>query len=385
MQLIAGQHIISIEKKEDLIQPLDSGELLSGIFGFLNQWFDDTDFISMQTSGSTGTPKTIELPKKTMLESAKMTNAFFNLNEKSVSLLCLPSSYIAGKMMLVRAFAGNYSLIPVNPSSNPFAGLKAEDWYQNFPLIDFTAITPHQLLNSTCDLPHLNIRNIIVGGSQVTSEIEKLTANWPAAMFETFGMTETASHIALRRFNGYNKAEYFEVLNGVKIMQDEHDCLQIEAPRLFEGILTTRDIVSIEGPDKFVWLGRFDHVINSGGIKIFPEQIEKKIQGLIDRPFYISWETDPKLGMNVILLIEETALFPSEENNIKEKDFNESILQGVSKARLHPQKSGILDVLKSALKKYELPKEIYAVPAFNRSNTGKIIRQKSGYPDKLKK
>lgn len=355
MRLIAGNRIFSIEKKEDLNQPTDSGELLSGIFGFLQNWFDDSDFVSMQTSGSTGEPKTIHLPKKTMLESACMTNAFFLLDEKSVSLLCLPASYIAGKMMIVRALAGNYSLIAVNPASNPFAGMKGEEWFNDYPMIDFSAITPHQLLNSTNDLPLLNIRNIIVGGSQVTPEIERITVNWPAAMYETFGMTETASHIALRRFNGKDKVRHFEVLNGVTIMQDEHDCLQIEAPRLFEGRLTTRDIVSIEGPDKFVWLGRFDHVINSGGIKLFPEQIEKKIQGLIDRPFYISSEPDSTLGMKVILLIEEPGFF---------------------KTVLHPLKTTILETLKTVLTKYELPKEVYAVPVFNRSTTGKIIRVK---------
>ena len=171
----------------------------------------------------------------------------------------MPASYIAGKMMLVRAIVGGFNLLTVEPKANPFENLNVA--------IDFTAITPYQLTHSIETLHSKTIRNIIVGGGQVNAKLEALAADIPTSMYETYGMTETASHIALRRFNGPEKSDYFTVLDSVSIRQDKRKCLLIQAPHLAENELITNDIVELKGKKEFRWLGRADSVINSGGIK----------------------------------------------------------------------------------------------------------------------
>lgn len=308
---------------------------------FLSNWLDNKTYIEVKTSGSTGVPKVIRMSKQTMLASASMTNHFFGLSSESTALLCLPASYIAGKMMIVRAIIGGYTLTAVAPSANPFSHLTQK--------IDFSAITPYQLVQSATSLQNANICKIIVGGSPVTPAMEKMSASWKVALYETFGMTETASHIALRRFNGSGYSPYFQVLPGVKISQDERNCLIIKAPHLTEELLVTNDIVSLQGRDYFQWLGRFDRVINTGGIKVFPEQIEKKIQESITHPFFIASVPDLSLGQKVILVLEH------EEMSVNEQEH-------------------FIASLSTYLNKYEVPKEIYFLKHFVYSSSGKVLR-----------
>lgn len=317
------------------------------ILAFLEQWLDTNEFVEVKTSGSTGEPKLIRLPKQTMLRSAQMTNARFGLSEDSLALLCLPASYIAGKMMLVRALAGNYSLIAVQPSANPFSNPQLHS-----KAFDFTAITPYQLLHSAENLPLCNVRNCIVGGSSVTSAIEELVQDWPIAMYETFGMTETASHIALRRFNGAAKSDFFEALKGVTLSLDERGCLEIDAPHLQAEKLVTNDLVELIDAHHFRWLGRFDRVVNSGGIKIFPEQVERKIQGLIDLPFFISSVQHSTLGQQLVLVLES--------ENLPE-----------------PLQQEIIEVLRSRLDKYEIPGKLIYIAAFVYSSGNKLLRNET--------
>ncbi len=316
----------------------------SAISDFLQNWFDDTDSVPAQTSGSTGIPKNILLSKQCMINSARMTNQFFGLNSESIALLCLPASYIAGKMMLVRALVGGYDLICVEPKANPFEDIHSK--------IDFAAITPYQLNYSAETLKTKTVSNIIVGGGHVNTKQEEIAAKIPAAMYETYGMTETCSHIALRRFNGENKSEYFKILNGVSIRKDERECLVINAPHLSENEIITNDIVEIFNQNSFRWSGRFDMVINSGGIKIHPESVEKKLAGFIPAAFFISAQPDKILGEKVILVIEST-----EYTDIQKNELNEAF--------------------EKLLSKYEIPKKVYFVKQFVYSTSNKILRKET--------
>lgn len=318
----------------------DKNNYNSDIYLFLQKWFDDSDEIIANTSGSTGKPKAIKLRKTAMRNSARMTNEFFGLDASKTALLCLPASYIAGKMMLVRAIVGGFNILTVEPQANPFENLNID--------IDFTAITPYQLNHSAQTLKSSKIKNIIVGGGHVNAKTEALAAEIPASMFETYGMTETASHIALRCFNGDNKSDYFTALNGVSISVDERGCLVIDAPHITDKKLITNDIVEIQNERTFRWLGRADSVINSGGIKLFPEQIEKKLETIIASNFFISSLPDDLLGAKLILVIESDA--PVEN--------------------LQP-------VLHTALGKYEIPKEIFYIEQFQYSISNKILKNET--------
>jgi o-succinylbenzoate---CoA ligase len=311
------------------------------IFAFLENWFDDSDVIITRTSGSTGKPKEIRLTKEAMRNSARMTNVFFGLDKTKTALLCMPASYIAGKMMLVRAMEGGYNLLAVEPKANPFEKIDIT--------IDFTAITPYQLSHSVKILKHKYVEKIIVGGGHVNTQLETLAAEIPASLYETYGMTETASHIALRCFNGSEKSDYFTVLNGVSIRQDERNCLIISAPHLTSSELTTNDIVELHGANRFKWLGRADSVINSGGVKIFPEQVEKKLEQFIEKRFFITSLPDEILENKVVLIIESEMYTTKTMGQLKVQ-------------------------MATALNRYEIPKDIFVVPKFIYSTSNKILR-----------
>lgn len=314
------------------------------IYHFLQNWFDDSDFILAQTSGSTGKPKNIQLPKQSMINSARMTNQFFGLTAESNALLSLPASYIAGKMMLVRAMVGGFNLISVEPKANPFVGLNGS--------IDFASITPYQLIHSFETLKEKSIKNIIVGGGHVNSKLETIAQTIPASMYETYGMTETCSHIALRCFNGKKKTDCFSVLEGVIISLDERSCLAIKAPHLLAEEIQTNDIVELVDSKSFRWLGRADSVINSGGIKIHPEQIEKKLEGIIPTNFFISSIPDNLLGNKVVLVIESETYTIQQEETLK-------------------------IALENLLDKFEIPKQTFYIRAFVYSSGNKVLRKET--------
>ncbi len=323
-------------------EPNDSWRNL--IYSFLQNWFDDSEFILAQTSGSTGEPKNIHLSKQSMINSARMTNEFFGLNSSKTALLCLPASYIAGKMMLVRALVGGFNLITVEPKSNPFENLEI--------VIDFAAVTPFQLQHSLKTIKNKSIKNIIVGGGQVNKQLESRIQDISTRFYETYGMTETCSHIALRQLNGSEKSDCFTVLFGVSILQDDRECLVIKAPHLHKTEIITNDIVELKDKNSFRWLGRFDSVINSGGIKIHPEQLEKKLEGIIPTSYFITSIPDEVLENKVVLIIE------SEQYTIEIE----------SELRLK---------LEEVLTKFEIPKQIFYVPNFNYSQSNKILRNET--------
>jgi o-succinylbenzoate---CoA ligase len=282
------------------------------IYVFIIDWLNDNNHITIDTSGSTGKPKPIILKKKWMIHSAKQTCAFFGLNETSKALLCLPAAYIAGKMMIVRAIISGMELFAVEPTSNPFGLLQHA--------IDFAAVTPFQLHHSLQTLKQNPIVNtLIVGGGEISPDLQTKVQNIPVKIYATYGMTETSSHIALRKVNGNDREENFSVVGKTEIQQDNRNCLTIKNPDLFDGSLVTNDVVEIYDKAHFRWIGRFDNIINSGGIKIVPEKIEQSIAHLRTERMVISAVEDPLLGEAIVLAIETRHISDYERTELKDR------------------------------------------------------------------
>lgn len=299
------------------------------VISFLNEWYSESKTVSVQTSGSTGTPKIFEVEKERMLHSAKMTCDILHLKKGDSALLCLPIEYISGKMMVVRAIERNLDLEVKIPSSQPLLDLKAET--------DFCAMSPLQVENSL-DQIHL-IKNIIIGGAAVSETLKskikdslrrKATQN---SIYETYGMSETLSHIALKQI--YPVAEdYFKVLKNVEISLDERKCLQIFAPQLNPEILKTNDLVELKNEKEFRFLGRIDNVINSAGLKIYPEELENLLKTVIPNEVVFLGIKDELLGDKLVVAIEgknesgikdqlATINFPTKNHRPKEYVFLE--------------------------------------------------------------
>lgn len=277
------------------------------IYRFIINFLDDSDIISQQTSGSTGTPKTIQLSKQAMLKSAENTIAFFQLKKKQQAVLCLPVKYIAGKMMIVRAFLAEMNLILLEPTGTPD--------FSEIAQVDFCAMVPMQTSNLLEQNQWPEIKTLILGGAETNPELAKKLQKVKTEVFETYGMAETCSHIALKKINGKNPETEFSVLPGVKISIDERDCLVIEVPYLTEKVITN-DVVELISENKFRWIGRFDSIINSGGIKIQPEILEKEFGEILQKTCVVLGEPDEILGQRLVLVIESE---PEDSNQILEK------------------------------------------------------------------
>lgn len=266
---------------------------------FLEDWFSDLGTVKVQTSGSTGTPKFFDIEKSRMMNSAEMTCNFLGLQEGDTALICLPVEYISGKMMVVRSMMRKLKLIVVDPSVKPVETLDRK--------IDFCAMTPLQVENSL-DKLYL-IKNLIIGGAAVSEDLKKKmqetlkTSDSENFIFETYGMSETLSHIGLKQILP-EPEEYFTVFENVEISLDERNCLRIYAPKLNPDILQTNDLVEIKNEKQFKFLGRIDNVINSGGAKIFPEQLEVLVKKEIPNEVVFLGIDDVSLGQKLIAVIE---------------------------------------------------------------------------------
>lgn len=325
------------------------GELLSftnknlpEVHTFLINWFDDTEFIRVNSSGSTGNPKQIELKKEYMINSALATGKFFDLSDKTTVLLCMPLKYIAGKMMLVRAMVLGWNLDIVEATSNPLKNTKRK--------YDFTAMIPLQLHDSLNEI--YLIKKVIVGGGAVSDELIDKIKDISTEIYATYGMTETITHIAVKPLNrsaffkcGYKNS--YKTLPEISIAKDKRNCLIINAPKISDKAIITNDLVDIISSNNFNWIGRFDNIINSGGIKIIPEKLEKKLLNIISNRFFISSLPDEKFGEKIILIVE------GKGRNINYKK------------------------IKEILSKYEMPKEIFFIDRFIDTSTKKIQRQKT--------
>ena len=263
----------------------------SSLFNFLKEWTSTSSTVELQTSGSTGLPKKMQLSKSKMILSAKRTGEFLKLQPKDKALCCLPINYIAGKMMIVRALVLGLDLHLAKPSKNPLKGLSFR--------FDFVAFTPYQLEYSLDQLN--NIKTLIVGGGPINEKTKKSLYKSNTDIYETFGMTETVSHIALKHISKGEKE--FKALKGVWF-ETENDCLKIYCDSILEAPIVTTDAVELISKKKFVWKGRADFVINSGAIKVFPEELEKKLNQTISIPFIILGIPDEKLGEKIAVVFE---------------------------------------------------------------------------------
>ena len=335
-----------------------SKELSEDIYSFLELWFNENDFIEVQTSGSTGKPKRVLLKKKYMINSALATGKFFNLFENTKALLCLSVNYIAGKMMLVRALTLGWDLDFVAPISNPLK--------DNITKYDFAAMVPLQLENSLADIS--KIQKLIVGGAPVSNKLLKQIQKVDSVIFGTYGMTETITHIAVKKLNNFSflaessqkirhaelvSASHYLTLPNIKISKDERDCLVIDAPKISDNVIITNDIVELISENEFKWIGRYDSIINSGGVKLFPEKIENILASSMVFPFFVAGIKDEILGEKLILVIE---------------NFDKSR----SKATIFNQINKL-----ETLTKFQKPKEIYFVTEFVKTPTDKINRKET--------
>jgi O-succinylbenzoic acid--CoA ligase len=296
---------------------------------FLLDWFDANSYIEMQTSGTTGTPKIIRVEKQAMVNSALATGRFFELAAGNRVLHCLPAKYVAGKMMFVRGFILGLDMDFVAPVANPLKNTEG--------IYDFAALVPLQAQQTMEDLHR--VKKVIIGGAKIGKKLEHALLELPAESYETYGMTETITHIAAKKVG----EEAFTVLPGVTVSYNEKSCLVIHAPHINPEVVITNDVVQLISENQFVFLGRADNVINTGGIKVLPEMVEDKISGKLDRRVIIAGVPDETLGQKVVLLVEGD---PFEVDN------------------------SIFD----ALDKYEKPKQIYFVPKFAETGNGKILR-----------
>lgn len=322
----------------------------------IEKWNQNTDneYI-FKTSGSTGIPKEIHLTKEKLAFSANNTIQFLGLQNTDNALINLNIDFIAGAMMLIRCLEANMDYKIIEPSGNPF-----EDIYQNEEF-EFYSFVPQQLSNILTNKSNVEILNkakaIIVGGAAMSEELIANCQQITCPVYSTYGMTETISHIALKLINGPNKSDSFELLNGFEIETDERDCLSIKSFITDNEWITTNDIVTIDDNKKsFKFLGRFDDVINSGGIKIFPNEIENLVNkyfsdnNIIHLNLFVSGLQDEYFGESVCLFI---------ESNIQDEEL----------------KNNLLAYLKLHLHSYKIPKKIYFTTKFKLTPTLKIDKK----------
>ncbi|MEA3463446.1 MAG: AMP-binding protein [Bacteroidota bacterium] len=306
------------------------------VLDFIVLFLDPSGGLIMQkSSGSTGDPKTFQLSREAMMLSAQRTLRFFDLKRGEVALLALPVHYIAGKMMVVRALVGGLDLRLVKPSSRPLLSLSGP--------VAFAAMVPLQIEESLNHGDPLNrISKLLIGGGELhPATRESLSSMHAPEVYESFGMTETYTHFALKRINGPHKHSGFRLLEGVRVGVDPRGCLEVEIPGITSGALLTNDLVEINPQgDGFTWLGRFDNVINTGGIKIIPELLEAQIGNIIGQECLVLPEADRKLGNRLVLLVE---------------------FEGT------PPVDTWLNLLRNNLSNYELPRRIIAVPSLPRN------------------
>ena len=271
---------------------------------FLQEWNNTSDRLLVHTSGSTGTPKPLWVEKRRMEESARITCNFLGLGPGDTSLLCLSPDYIAGKMMIVRSLVRGMRLLEVKPSGHPLRGLPSVH-----PTIDFAAMVPLQVYNSLQVAKEreclMSIRHLIIGGGAVDDDLATELHSFPHAVWSTYGMTETLSHIALRRLNGLQRSDWYTPFDGVNVSLNADGCLVIDAPAVHDGTLVTNDMAEIrEG--RFRILGRKDNVICSGGIKIQMEVVEQLLHPHLTVPFMITRAKDEQWGETVVMLLEQS-------------------------------------------------------------------------------
>lgn len=345
--LIRGQRLALSEI--DKLSPATRFE--EELIGFIEEWQAGNEHFLQYTSGSTGKPKQIEITRSQMIASALLTIEALKLQPGGNCLLCLSPQYIAGKMMIVRAILNKMNLVAVEPALNPVINVNTD--------IHFAALTPmqmyHVLQDQSTEKKLNTFDNIILGGGAVSYSLQQSIEKLQPRIYSTYGMTETVSHIALKKLNGIDKSNYYYAFEGIELNQDNRDCLTIKGPVTNNQKIVTNDRVQLLNNRQFEWLGRVDHMINSGGVKIQSEKVERKIEKIfshlnVSNRFFIAGIPHAASGEQVTLFIEGTM------NEI--------------------QRSNIFKELEH-LEKYEKPKELLIVPNFIETPTGKINRKET--------
>lgn len=306
--------------------------------------FSEKNYIEVFTSGSTGIPKLIKHTKEKVFHSALMSNSFFKLDEAHKVLLVLPPDKIGGKMLIIRSIVGGMDLHYIKPELNPLKDKEINPF-------DFCSLTPAQLASIIQDdgaITQLRkINKILLGGSDIDAHLIKFIEAEINSYFFSYGMTETISHVAVRRLNGSQSSQWFEALPGVSFSTKlDSNQLIIHAPMILEEDLICNDLVKLQGNKKLIWLGRKDNIVNSGGIKLIVEHIEQKLKNEIKEDFYFIGEKDPVLGERLVMVIQSTS---NKEKMIQK-------------------------LLSTKLSKFELPKKIYSVDKIQYTANGKIKR-----------
>lgn len=284
------------------------------LYLFLNEWFNDSSVITVHTSGSTGTPKELVARKDQMMQSARLTCEFLNLQAGDTALLCMNLRYIGAMMVVVRSLVAGLNLIVRPASGHPLSDISEP--------LKFAAMVPLQVYN-TLHTPEekeqlKQTEILIIGGGAVDEALEAEIKSLPIAVYSTYGMTETLSHIALRRLNGNSASNHYYPFSSVELSLSPENTLVIKAPLVCDDILQTNDIARIYPDGSFTILGRKDNVINSGGIKIQAEEIEKVLRPFIPMPFVITSVPDPRLGQAVTLLFEGELDIEELKNKVQE-------------------------------------------------------------------
>jgi len=267
---------------------------------FLAEWQNDSPTVLVHTSGSTGEPKPMWVEKRRMEASARMTCDFLGLKEGDSALLCMSLDYIAGKMIVVRSLVRGLRLICVEPNGEPLKTLAEQ--------VDFAAMVPMQVWN-TLQVPKqrqrlMQIRHLIIGGGAIDEAMAKELRTFPNHVWSTYGMTETLSHIALRRLSGPEATDWYTPFEGIQLSLNEEHCLIIDAPAVHDGPLVTNDIAELKADGRFRILGRKDNIICSGGLKIQAEKVEQLLRTHLREPYIITKRKDEKFGEVAVLLTE---------------------------------------------------------------------------------
>ena len=312
------------------------------IEAFLSNLRDGSLSILCKTSGSTGTPRQIEISKKSLAVSAQNSIDFFKLKPKETAILCMSIDFIAGKMMLVRAMMAGLELKVLPVSSSLSELIEASE---------FIALFPKQLQGLISTKKGIKAlkksRCILVGGATISTEIEQFLISNHISIYHSYGMTETATHVALKR-SGYKGEQYYKAVSGVSFSQKK-GCLSIMYPKIQVGPITTNDLVELINPFTFKWIGRSDFVINTGGYKVSPETLEEKIEPLLKRVCMVTGIKDEEFGEKIGLIL-----------------LKDEILKGISKETF----SGILHP-------FEIPKVYVCIHEFSQTSNGKIDRVKT--------
>ncbi len=332
-----------------LQEPIPTDPYFQSVYDFAKAWLDGQETFTVTTSGSTGTPKEITLSRTQMAVSARMTGQFLQLTEGTRALICLNVNYIAGMMMLVRGLDLGWRMTIVSPSSNPLLKVPQAS------IFDFVALVPMQLtaiLQNEETVGRVgDLGKILLGGAPVSEILLREIQDIERPVYQSYGMTETVSHVALRRLNDDTQREDYQVLPGIEFDVDARACLNLRGAVTNHEPVQTNDLVEITSPNTFRWLGRADSVINSGGVKISLDKIDKVVGEVLQEmgvaTEYFCWhEPDEKLGQKLVVFLEgkSTVLRPKE----------------------------LVEKISARVKRYESPKAVYFAKQFIKTPTAKI-------------